>query len=299
MDRKCNAVIVSLLTILALSACDSSKPAPAKASGATASPAPVEAATAAKPEPVVATGPLVVENQVDVAAQREGMLASMAAEVGTSVRKGQILAVLDDRQVTADLEAARARVRAVEANVKNWEAEVKVLETDLERAEKMWAAQLITRQDLDHTRFKLAADQYELEREREVLKHAIATGRSLELEQDKTRVRAPFDGIVARRYVRVGQKIALGDRLFWVTAVTPLRVKFTLPERYIGHVKRGDEVDLTVSDGPDNQYAAKVVQMSPVVDPSSGTIEVMAELVGPTRNLRPGMTATIRVRNRP
>ena len=70
-----------------------------------------------------------------------------------------------------------------------------------------------------------------------MLTNAQAAERSLELEKEKTRITAPFDGIVARRYVRVGQKVAISDRLFWVTAVAPLEVKFTLPERFLGKGK--------------------------------------------------------------
>lgn len=286
-----------LLLLVLTTACGNSKPASAAAS--TTQPA-ASAAPASAPseESFLASGPIVVENQVDVAAQREGVVAKTFVEPGTVVRKGQVLALLDDRQVAADREAAEAKVRAIEANLKNWEAEVQVLRADLERAEKMWEAQLITKQQLDHARYKVVADEYEVERERQELRNARARLRSLDLESEKTRILAPFNGVVARRYVRAGQKVALGDRLFWVTAVAPLRVKFTLPERFLGRVQRGELLSLSSADKGVDAHQAKVIQVSPVVDPSSGTIEVMAELVGPPRSLRPGMTANIRIQDR-
>ena len=73
----------------------------------------------------------MVENQVDVAALREGVIVSILAEPNTRVRKGQLLARLDDRQISADLDAASAKTRSIQANLKNWEAETKVLESDL------------------------------------------------------------------------------------------------------------------------------------------------------------------------
>ena len=236
-----------------------------------------------------------MENQLDVAAQREGVVAEIQADTGKLVHKRDLLARLDDRQLTADRDAAEAKLRSIDANVKNWMAEIKVLEADLARSEKMWDAQIITKEQLEHDRFKVEADRYELERERENAVNQQDVIRSLNLELEKTRILAPFDGVVARRYVRVGQRVGNGDRLFWVTAIAPLRVKFTLPERLLGQVARGQVISVVSPDSPDSRHTAKVIQISPVVDPSSGTIEVLAEIVGPAGSLRPGMTANIRI----
>jgi membrane fusion protein (multidrug efflux system) len=279
-------------SLLAWLACDNPRPAPANPAAAKPAPAP-----APPQETFVASGPIVVENQVDVAAQREGVVAKVAVDAGTMVRKGQLLGTLDDRQIAAYKDAADAKVRSAAADLKGWEGEVKVLQADRERAERMWEAQLITKQDLEHARFKVEADESEVERARENLRTAQATAKSLALELEKTRIVAPFNGVVARRYVRVGERVAMGDRLFWVTAVAPLRVKFALPERFIGHVKKGDELPVTAADGEQQKHTAKVLQVSPVVDPSSGTIEVLAEVVGAAADLRPGMTANVRLPN--
>ena len=291
------AAVLFVVALLAMNACSGTKPDPAKAANPTPSPLP---AAAPKPDDTfVTSGPLVVENQVDVAAQREGVVAEILVDVGAAVRKGQLLAKLDDRQLSADTDMARARIAQIQANVENWEAEVKVLEADRERAEKMSEAQLITKQDLDHVRFKLIAGEFELERERHALKSVQAQARSIDLELAKTHVGAPFGGVVARRYVRVGQKVAVGDRLFWVTAVAPVRVRFTLPEKFVGKVHPGAVVTVTTANAPEEEHSATVIFVSPVVDPSSGTIEVLAELTGPPGDLRPGMTAQVRVAQRP
>ena len=244
------------------------------------------------------SGPVVVENQVDVAALREGMIVDILAEPNTHVRKGQLLARLDDRQISADLDAASAKTRSIQANLKNWQAETKVLESDLARAQKLWEAGVFTKETLEHARYKVEADKFEIDRESEMLTNAQATERSLALEKEKTRIAAPFDGIVARRYVRVGQKVGISDRLFWVTAVAPLEVKFTLPERFVGKLKNGQIVAVELADDPAAvHHTAAVTQISPVVDPSSGTIEVVAKLQGQVLDLRPGMLANIRLTN--
>jgi membrane fusion protein (multidrug efflux system) len=245
----------------------------------------------------VASGPLVVEHQVDVAAQREGVVSKILVEPGTRVKAGQSLALLDDRQVAADLEAARAKTRSMEADLKNWQAETKVLESDYERARKLWDAQIISKEQLDHDRYKLESDQYDVQRSQELLVNSRHSEHSLELEFEKTRISAPFEGVVARRYVRAGQAVARGDRLFWVTAEAPLRVRFTLPEHFMGRIRKGTQLSLTTVDLPDEKHSVRVIEVSPVVDPSSATIEVLAELVGNHGQLRPGMSTNILVPN--
>jgi RND family efflux transporter MFP subunit len=285
-----------MMAALALNSCSSDPKAAVPSSSPTAAAQPVPAPIPAD-EVFLASGPIVVENQVDVAAQREGVVARIMAEPGTRVKRGQILGTLDDRQINADLEAARAKTRSIEADKKNWESEAKVLESDYERAQKMWDAQLITKEQLEHAKFKAESDQWDVKRVQELLANAQATQRSLQLELEKTSIRAPFEGLVARRYVRAGQRVALGDRLFWVTATAPLQVRFTLPEKFLGRVKTGLELGLTSPDLPSERHKARIIQLSPVVDPSSGTIDVVAEVIGPTQELRPGMTANIQLPN--
>lgn len=259
-----------------------------------------EPSTASPPSKLyLASGPIVVENQLDLAALREGVISHIAADTGAPVRKGELLASLDDRQLSAQHEAEEAKTRSIGFDEKNWEAKLKMDEVDFERAQKMKEAQIIPQEQLDHARFQLAATRNELERERQDLVRAQAELHALELEMEKTRVTAPFDGIVARRYVRVGQKVSVGDRLFWLTATGPLRVKFTLPERFIGRTRPGVRVLVIGPDSGATERQARIIQVSPVVDPSSNTIEILAEVEGPVGDLRPGMTVSIRAANLP
>src|SRR5207237_920772 len=102
-------------------------------------------------------------------------------------------------------------------------------------------------------------------------------------------------GVVGRRYIRAGQKVATGDRLFWITATSPLDVKFTLPQEFAGKVHLADSIAVT---GPasDRQHAARISVISPVVDASSGTIEIQARVADESADLLPGMTATVRLK---
>jgi membrane fusion protein, multidrug efflux system len=269
-----------------------------------ATPQPATAKAAALPvrsndvpadDALTVTGPLIVEHQVDVTAQRDGIVARIAVEAGARVSVGTLLAQLDDRQLVSNLEAARAKTRSIEADLRNWESEMEVLKADYVRAQRMWNEKLIAEEQLQHAQYKVESDKWDILRVKEQLNTAKQEERSLELELEKTRVMAPFSGVVARRYGREGQSVAKGDRLFWVTAEGPLRLRFTLPEKYVGHLKRGEELPLFVPDLPTEKHVAKVIAISPVVDPSSASIEALAELIGARGELRPGMTVAVRI----
>jgi RND family efflux transporter MFP subunit len=269
-----------------------------ESSASTASERPVESARSSQDQDALTvSGALLVEHQLDVAALRDGVVSKISADLDTPVRKGQVLATLDDRQIKADRDAAEARVEELESDLKNWDAEVRVLEADRQRAEKMWEAQLITKEQLDHIRYNLVADQYQAESAKHKLDNARATFQSLELEIEKTRICAPFDGVVARRYVREGQLVSNGDRMFWVTSVAPLLVRFTVPDRLAGSIKRGQEVRITSDATQGAARVAKITSVSPVIDPSSSTIEVVGTVSGPPGDLRSGMTVNITLRN--
>jgi RND family efflux transporter MFP subunit len=300
-SMKKHLLLVFAGAVILAGGCGGNKPETAAA--APPVPTPSTAAPAASPSMsktedfLTVSGPLIVEHQVDVTAQRDGIVASISAEASKRVRAGEVLARLDDRQLSANLEAARAKTRSVENDLKNWQAEAEVMQADYVRAQRLWNEKLIAEEQLQHAKFKAESEQWDIRRVRELLNTSKEEERSLELEFEKTRITAPFDGVVARRYVRTGQGVSRGDRLFWGTAEAPLRMRFTLPEKFIGHVRRGQELPLASPDVPQEQHTAKVIEVSPVVDPSSGTIEVLAELQGAQGELRPGMTASVRLQN--
>ncbi|HLZ41011.1 MAG TPA: efflux RND transporter periplasmic adaptor subunit [Candidatus Sulfotelmatobacter sp.] len=288
------AAVLLGLGSLAFTAC--SVQTPDRVSAATTpSPAPPPPAPdpIATERPFTVSGPLVVEHQLDLLAQRDGIVAKLNSDVGSRANAGDVLAELDDRQLTSEVEAARSKTLSTEAGLNSWKSEAKVLDADYERAKKLWDFQLIPLEQFEHAKYKAEEEHYEVQRVEQMLVTDKANQQSLELELEKTRVRAPFSGVVARRYVREGQQVARGDRLFWITGDGPLRMRFTMPERYIGRVKRGQELPLTTPDLPGQSYKARVLEVSPVVDPASSTFEVLVELQGTRGDLRPGMDANI------
>jgi membrane fusion protein, multidrug efflux system len=248
------------------------------------------------PSNVIASGPIVVEQQVEMESQIEGTVIALHVDLGSSVQKGQLLAQLDDRQISEQRDALAAKTRAIEADLKNWEALAAASDSETARAKEMWTSNLIPQQEFERVQYRSQAAHFEVEREKENLNDHLAQLRALESQVGKTRIVAPFSGVVARRYITVGQKIATNEKLFWVTAIAPMRVRFMMPEKYIGQIKSGTELALSSSispDAPELQCTARVLRMSPVVDPSSGTVEAIAELIAAPPELRPGMTASL------
>ena len=270
------------------SAAPATSPTPAPAS--TMAPA-----VAASDEGFTASGPLIVEHQLEISAQREGVISKINVEAGQRVKAGTLLAQLDDRQVNANLEAARAKTRSIENDLKNWQAEAEVMKADYDRAQRAYKEGLIPEEQLQHAKFKAESEGWDIKRVSELLNTSRQEERSLELEMEKNHITAPFDGLVARRYAHVGQSVTRGERLFWVTEEAPLLLRFTLPEKFLGRVRIGQILPLTSPDVPKETHSARIKEVSPVVDPSSGTFDVLVELQGARGELRPGMTASVRV----
>jgi RND family efflux transporter MFP subunit len=297
-------LLITVGAALLATGCGDSKPPSSVAADGTPTrlSAPTTAATgatAAKADDssIVVTGPIIVEHQLDMTAQRDGVVEKIYFDTPARVKTGALLAQMDARQLTANLEAARAKSRSIEADLKNWQAETEVLKADYARAKNLSELGLISEEQLQHAKFKVDSDQWDIKRVEETLNTSRSEEKSLELELDKSKIIAPFDGAVARRYVHEGQNVAKGDRLFWVTSEAPLLMRFTLAEKYYGHLKNGQVVNVTSPDVPGENHSARVKQLSPVVDPSSGTFEVLVELTGDHGALKPGMNATIRIEN--
>jgi RND family efflux transporter MFP subunit len=295
VKQQSKPIALAMLGLLMLAGCSSSQ-APEATVKAAAPTTPSTPTVAIKPNYFETSGVLVVENQIDVLTQREGVINDIVADTGTRVQKGQLLAHIDDRQLQSDRDAAEARLKSLEADIKTWDADARVLKSDYERDLEMFKAQLITAKQLEHSKYKMEGSSFQTEKAQQDAKNARSMLRSLDLELEKTRIIAPFNGVVARRYIRAGQKVAVNDRLFWVTATSPVNVQFTLPEYFAGKISKSQQITVLNPAAPKEQHMARVRLVSPVVDPASGTIEVQAEL-SDASSLMPGTNATVRVAN--
>jgi RND family efflux transporter MFP subunit len=270
---------------------------PSYPSASLAQPAPLPGPVSETQEPrsFVTTGPLVAEQQADIAAERDGRIAQVLAEIGDRVQKGQLLSTLDDRMLQAACDSQQARIDSLQAQVHEWEAEQKTEEADLRRADIMRSEKIRSEEDWEHVKYKLDETIAEVARYRADKTAAEAELKSARLQLEQSRIVAPFAGVVGRSQLRVAQEVKKGDVLFWITAEQPLRVLFTVPESAMRAFTRNTSLDLTTADYPELHQRASILRVSPVVDPASGSVQVIGIVPHPSPLLKPGMTMQVRV----
>jgi len=177
------------------------------------------------------------------------------------------------------LEAASARAMLAQA-----EAQAAEAERELGRMEKLHAEGVAADAKLDQVRTALRAARSS----RDSLQAQLGMA---ERSVRDSSVTAPFAGLVARRYVSEGEFVAPGQKLFDLVALDPIEVEFHVPERDSSRVADGAQVGVRVAPFPDEVFEAKVTVVSPIIDPSTRTLRVKAELANSDGRLRPGLFA--------
>lgn len=268
----------------------------ALAQGAGAPPPP--AVTVAKPvvrdvqETVTFTGRFDASQGVTLKSRVAGYLQSIRFEDGATVKKGDILFVIDPRPY-------QAAVTQAEAAVKISETTVKFAENDVERGSALQKSGNITdqlfdqrRQVLIQAKAKLAGDQAALD--------------AAKLNLEFTEIRAPFDGRVSRRLVSEGTLVAASDtQLTTIVSTDPIDFYFDVDEATFlaferAVAKDGQRVELTgavarvgTTDEPEPKREARIDFVDNRVDQSSGTMRLRAKVANPNLFLTPGLFGRI------
>ena len=213
---------------------------------------------------------------------------------GSRVRHGEILAQMDDRSLTAESEKAKADLQVAEQNVKYNEAEVKAKEAAYRRQQELRKLGLSSDAELENAEFQAKGAAYDLQSWHAVVDRNRAAVRVTELELEKTRIRSPFDGVVARRYIRQGQDVMKDEKCFRISQLSPLRVQFQVAEASGRRLQPGDEVKVALVSDNKQVYSARISRVSPTVDAASGSYDLTAQLTGPDLSaLRPGMAVRV------
>lgn len=290
---------IAALALAAAGCSDSSRgpdstaaaPAPA-ASGPSRPAAPPAASRPSEPGDVLSV--LSVEHQVDLATERDGVVVSVAKDEGSTVKTGDILGQLDDRSLQMELNKARSDLIVAENNVKFKEAELKAKGAALRRQQQLRANGLSSEADLEAAEFEAKGAEYDLHGWQALVESSHSEIHRLEIQLDQTRLRAPFSGVVVRRYIREGQAVAKNDKCFRISQLAPLQVQFQVPESSAKRPERGAPVDLSLVGDSSRSISARVVKVSPTVDPASDSYDVTAQLLGPgISDLRPGMAVRV------
>lgn len=245
-------------------------------------------------QPLEILSVLSVEKAVDVTAQRDGVVLTTESDEGNFVRAGQELGRLDDSTLEAEVQKAQSDLLVSENNVKYKQAEQQAKNAQLKRQQLLRASGLSSEADLEQAQFEAKGAGYELDSWRQEVKSSQAQINELQIEIAKMHIAAPFSGVVVRRYVRQGQQVAKNDKCFRVSQLGPLEVEFQVPETAGQRPVSGAAFSLQLAEGAEQTYLARVIRVSPTVDPASDSYDVIGRLAGANLTaLRPGMSIRI------
>jgi RND family efflux transporter MFP subunit len=237
---------------------------------------------------------LSVEHQVDVSAQRDGVIVSLAVDEGKSVKAGDVLGQIDDRNVQMEIIKARDDLQVAQNNVKYKEAELKARGAAYKRQQQLRALGISSDADMEAAEFAAKAAEFDMHGWEALTESSQAEIHRFEIELDQMKIRSPFAGVVVRRYVREGQTVSKSDKCFRVSQLSPLLVQFPVPEGSTRHLDHGAIVELSLVGDSKRIVSARVVKISPTVDPASDSYDVTAQLAGPgISDLRPGMAVRV------
>lgn len=209
---------------------------------------------------------LLAEEAVDVVSQATGIVVEVLAEEGSRVRKGQVLARMDYKE----LELAERRARS----------EFERLKANFARAQNLVKEELIAEEDFQQTKFDLARAEIDWQQ--------------AELDLEHTRIQSPISGTVVTREIRVGQLVRENDAVYRMVDFRSLVAPVFIPEKYLGSLRVGQPAFLDTPALGDRRIAGSILRISPMVDSQSGTVKVTVGLKQ-AAELRPGMFANVQL----
>lgn len=252
---------------------DLAKQAPAAAPGGPRS------ENAGPPAPLSATGELVSPLRSRVAPKQPGRVATVFVREGDLVKAGQPLAAFETDYLRLDLRRAEAELARAEAVAGD-------AARDLERKRQLVAGQSISRAALDHVQ---AAHDAAVAA-RAAAEAVVATVR--QRIEDAT-LRAPFEGVVEAKAIEAGEHVADGQCAFVLVATARLRLRFRLPEQYLGRLREGQRVTATTDAA--GSFTGRISMIGGVVDPATRTLVAEADVDNAGGRLKPGLFARVAI----
>ncbi len=233
---------------------------------------------------VTATGTLQAVKTVDVGTQVSGVIKKIYVDFNSHVKKGQLLAQIDETPLLASLEQSKATVDAADA-------EVQYQKANYDRLKVLFEKKLIAQSDFDQATYNYSS-----------AKAALSNARSVydrnKINLSYASIYSPINGVVLNRAVDEGQTVAASfntPTLFSIANdLTQMQVEANVDEADIGQVKDGQRVEFTVDAYPDMNFSGIVseVRLQPVVTSNVVTYTVIINAPNPEKKLMPGMTAS-------
>ena len=205
--------------------------------------------------------------EADVIAKVGGEVRQLLVEEGDEVKSGQVLAVLDGDRLRLEL--------------KQTEANMNKLDREYQRNLDLHDKGLVSVGAFENIKYELDALKAGYDRAK--------------LELSYTQIRAPIDGVIAARYIKVGNTLSANDRTFHISTLKPLIIYLHAPEKEYRKIRPGQSSMIEVDALKGQQFPANVARISPIIDPASGTFKITIEVDDPSRNLKPGMFGRVHI----
>ncbi len=210
------------------------------------------------------SGDLKAERSATIRAEVGGSVMSVNVEEGQAVRTGQILGTLDESVISEQVRSARSALVAAENGAA-------VARREAERTKRLLAGGAVAERDVELADRALWAAEAQLESAR-----AAAAGATRQWQ--KTRPTAPFNGIVSRRHISVGDVVTMGNELFTVVDPRSMQLDASVPVNSLSALKVGSVVDFEVSGYEGQTFAGTVKRVNPEVDPGTRQVRLVVTI---------------------
>jgi len=250
-------------------------------------------------EAVELTGELRALAQVNVGPRISGRLSEVLVDNGDYVKKGQILARIDDQEIEQQVIRSRASLRVAEAGLKQDQANLENLKSQLRRSESLYADRLVSLQSLEDLRSQVLGGEAQAELGEAQINQARAELRELEIQLEQTRLYAPMSGYVGERTLHPGALVTPSSSILSVLDLSRLKTIVAAPEQHLRKLRVGLNARVAVDAYPNESFSGAITRISPMLDPETRAAEV--EIIIPNRQslLKAGMfvRAAVVIRN--
>lgn len=252
-------------------------------------------------ESITASGTINPLSTVSVGSQASGRIAEIYVDYNSVVKKGQLLALIDQENAKATVQQREAALDIAKAQVAVEENNIKYYKKALNRISKLNASKYSTEKDLEAAERDYDNSVAQLALEQAQVKQAQASLNSAQTELSYTEIKAPVDGIVISKSVEVGQTVAASfetPEIFSVAEdLTKMQIEASVVEADIAKVKEGQQVRFTVDSYADDYFYGTVTQVRNEAITTSNvvTYTVVIGIDNTNLKLKPGMTANVEI----
>ncbi len=235
-----------------------------------------------------AVGTVRAAQTSQLASQMVGNIVELRAHEGDRVKRGQVLAVIDDAQPRAALERATAAESAAMQEVAGADSDLDLAQSTLKRYQNMYDKKSVSPQEFDEVKARYQAALTHRDMTRAGLAQAKAALTQSRTSFSYTRILAPFDGVIAEKKADPGTLASPGIAIFTIEGLGRYRLEATVNESDLRYVRMGERVQVMVDALETPDLKGKVVQIAPSADAGSRSFLVKIELPADPR-LRSGV----------